>query len=279
MKTVISASRRTDIPAFYLNWFIASIKQGFVEVQNPLYKKQTRLINLDPDQVSWIVFWSRNYNQFLKKRRIFDPYRLFFHFTVLSPNPLLENHHLPQEKAITQMSELAKLYGPESIIWRYDPLVVWRQGGDIQTNFDKENFTTLCKAFSALGIKRCYFSLVTGYRKFQQRLKEKYPDWHLLTNSHPLALEIVEELREIATAQRIALFSCCNDALIGPGINRGHCISGQLLNQISAKKEVSEARSATRPDCGCTASVDIGSYTAQPCPYGCIYCYANPLWK
>jgi len=279
MKTVISASRRTDIPAFYLDWFAGRIRQGFIEVQNPLYKEQKRRVNLDPERVSWIVFWSRNYGKFLKRRTIFDPYRLFFHFTVLSPDPLLEKYHLPQEKAIAQMSQLASLYGPDSIIWRYDPIVVWQGQGGIKTNFEKENCTALCRTFSALGIKRCYFSLVTDYRKFKRRLKEKYPDVQLLPNSHPLADQIVEEMRETATTHRITLFSCCNDALIGGGIDKGHCISGPLLNQISAKKEVSEARSATRPDCGCTAAVDIGSYTAQPCPYGCIYCYANPLWK
>ncbi|WP_456443299.1 DUF1848 family protein, partial [Caldithrix abyssi] len=67
MKDIISASRRTDIPAFYLNWFIQRIREGFVEVQNPFYPQAVKRVLLDAEQVEWIVFWSRNYSHFLKK--------------------------------------------------------------------------------------------------------------------------------------------------------------------------------------------------------------------
>jgi hypothetical protein len=279
MKSVISASRRTDIPAFYLNWFIDNIRQGYIDVQNPMYKKQSQRVSLHPDQVGWIVFWSRNFSHFLKKRELFDAFRLFFHFTILTPSPLLEKNHALQKNAITQMTQLATHYGPQRIIWRYDPIVIWMERTTFKTNFDKENFLFLCRQFSDLGIDRCYFSFVTDYRKFKNRLAVKYPELTLVSNTHSFAKQLLSEMREISAAHRIKLFSCCNDMLIGRNTDKGCCISGTLLNQLAGKKEVSEAKAATRPFCGCTRSIDIGNYKTQPCPYGCIYCYANPIWK
>ncbi|MFC2088130.1 DUF1848 family protein, partial [Calditrichota bacterium] len=65
MKTIISASRRTDIPAFYLNWFMNAIKEKIIRVQNPFYKKNYISVDLSPSAVEWIVFWSRNYEKLL----------------------------------------------------------------------------------------------------------------------------------------------------------------------------------------------------------------------
>jgi hypothetical protein len=279
MKTVISASRRTDIPAFYLNWFIKQIRQGFVEVQNPLYKKQTHRVSLHPDEVGWIVFWSRNYAHFLKHRNSFEAFRLFFHFTILSTHQLLEKNNPEQKKSIAQMTQLVKLYSAEQIIWRYDPIVVWSKGGEIQSNFNGKNFRFLCKEFKALGINRCYFSLVSAYRKFKNRLAAKYSDLVLIPETHPYTQQILKEMTTISSAFGIGLHACCNQVLVGQTISKGQCISGSTLNRISAKKEVSEAKAATRLFCGCTRSIDIGSYNQQPCAYGCIYCYANPIWK
>lgn len=86
-------------------------------------------------------------------------------------------------------------------------------------------------------------------------------------------------MKEVAAKNKIQLYSCCNDNLLDEDIVKGSCISGQLLNELSGKKSVSEAKNPSREDCGCTKSVDIGNYDQQPCYFGCIYCYANPVWK
>jgi hypothetical protein len=88
MKQVISASRRTDIPAFYLKWFTGNIRKGFVEVANPFNRKQLKQVSLSPRDVAWIVFWSRNYGSFLKDPDQFLEYRMFFHFTINPPHRL-----------------------------------------------------------------------------------------------------------------------------------------------------------------------------------------------
>jgi len=279
MKTVISASRRTDIPAYYLKWFMDKIEEGEITVQNPIYKKKITRIDLSPESVEWVVFWSRNYKNFLNNRSFFDRYRLFFHFTIISHHPVLEKINIPQIRAIKQMESLVKYYGSERIIWRYDPIVCWEEDGKIISNFNKLDFELYCREFSALGLNRCYFSYVTNYSKFIKRFRKKYPKLNILSGNNAEIAPILEEIRRISAETGIVLYSCCNDAFQGPNTKKGHCISGSLLNAITGKKMVSEAKYPTREDCGCTHSVDIGNYIKHPCYYGCIYCYANPVWE
>ncbi len=279
MKTVISASRRTDIPAFYLNWFIESVRQGWVEVRNPFYPQSMRRVDLTPQSVSWIVFWSRNYGHFLKKREFFDAYRLFFHFTILPPS-LLEKSPMPVERQLKQLEQLVKFYSADRIIWRYDPLVFWSRGSDIGTNHDLKAFTNLAKEISNLGINRCYVSVAQPYSKFQKRLSQKFPDLKLINQQDEIVFKAVSELNAVAREFGFQLFACCNDFLLRlNGIQKAHCIDGYLLNRLYPQEPVSVAKAPSRKECGCTRSVDIGDYRRQPCYFGCIYCYANPVWK
>jgi len=277
VKSVISASRRTDIPAFYLDWFMDAICRGHILVQNPLYPVQYRSVNLDPAHVGWIVFWSRNYATFLKNYTFFEDYQLFFHFTILSSCRLFESYHLSLKSVIIQIGEIAKLYGPEKIIWRYDPIIIWEKKGIVQTNFNPREYTAICRELSQMKVDKCYFSFVTPYRKVLRRLSALDPDIKLLHHGTEKALTILNEMKDITAKWKIQLFSCSNDQIVGEGIRRGSCISGEYLNKLSGTRVVSTAKAPGRKDCGCTLSIDIGSYTGHPCRYGCLYCYANPV--
>ena len=277
MKTVISASRRTDIPAFYLDWFIGAIRQGKVRVQNPLYPSNFSEVDLRPEKVEWIVFWSRNYKRFLDKRQFFSDYQLFFHFTILSHHDLLEKRQLPMIQGLKQIESLANYYGPQHIIWRYDPIILWQKGTHIYTNYSAVDYEYLCKQMSALNIRLCYFSIVAPYRKFQRRFKQRFPDYNLLDSTTCEVREILKNMKEIAMKYGMELYICCNDELADRIIKKGACISAERLNLLNGTIRVSEAKSPTRKNCGCTQSIDIGNYVEQPCYYGCLYCYANPV--
>ncbi len=276
MKTVISASRRTDIPAFYLSWFKDAIRAGFVEVANPLYPAQIRTIDLTPHSVGWIVFWSRNYAPFLKEPDFFDAYHLFFHFTIL-PQSKLEPVAIPWRTALRQMEILALRFGPERIIWRYDPLVFWNENGTMHSNHSPEKFKELCRTVGSFGVERCYTSFAFPYSKFTRRFKQAFPADSLINPEFPLQQTTLSQMAETAAAYGLQLYSCSNDTLLKiPGVKKGRCIDGNLLRQLEPDTKISTARTPTRTDCGCTKSIDIGNYRAQPCAFGCIYCYANP---
>ncbi len=278
MKTIISASRRTDIPAFYLDWFIKAVRAGKAKVQNPVYKAQYFEVDLRPEQVEWIVFWSRNYQRFLKRRETFADYNLFFHFTILSHHYQLESSQLPAVQAMKQVEKLAGYYGPERIIWRYDPIVIWQESAEVLSNYSPQEYEDLCRQMSGLDIHTCYFSFVTPYQKFLRRFKQRFPDHRLVSykRSAAAAQRILSGLKEAAAKYQVELYSCCNDKLVDPVIKKGHCISGELLNRLNGNTLVSQAKAPTRSDCGCTRSIDIGDYEQQPCYFGCMYCYANP---
>ena len=279
MKYIISASRRTDIPAYYLPWFIERLREGYVDVANPLYRKQINRVSLRPDEVEWIVFWSRNYGPFLKQRTHFKAYNLFFHFTILSRS-MLEKNGLPLPMLIKQLEQLAHLYGAERIIWRYDPLVYWEEAGKPQTNYNPSDFEYLCRAVAQTGVKRCYFSFAYPYGKFISRFRKKFGNSLIIKKSVHEQHEITRELKAVADSYGLTLYSCCNDTLLSvKGIQKGRCIDGKLLNLLRGEKTVSEAMAPTRQDCGCTRSFDIGAYVQHPCHTGCLYCYANPIWQ
>jgi hypothetical protein len=275
MKSVISASRRTDVPAFYMDWFIAAIRAGKITVQNPVYKRHLFDVDLRPEKVEWIVFWSRNYHRFLKNHHVFCDYNLFFHFTLLTHHPALEKSHLAQADAIRQAEKIAGLYGPRRIIWRYDPIVIWQKSSAIQTNFSPADFRDLCREFSRMGIRSCYFSFAARYKKFMVRFKQRFPEWIVQDAGSLPAQRILHGMKETAAKYRIELFSCCQDILLDADIKKGRCISGDVLNDLSGRNSVSRAKAPTRKECGCTRSIDIGNYMQQPCFTGCVYCYAH----
>ena len=274
MKHVISASRRTDIPAFYLKWFMEHISRGYIDVANPFNRKQVRRVPLSPRDVEWIVFWSRNYEPFMKRMNFFDHYRLFFHFTINPANPWLEPDMIAPPVALKQLKRLVKRFGPDVIIWRYDPVVFFRRNGMRQTNHEISTFRNMVREISHMGLQRCYVSVAWLYQKVRRRAL-KIPDFLFLEPDIRERREILQEMADVASLFGIRLYSCANDALlIVSGMRKGHCIDGRLLNRMGTHR-VSERKDPSRGDCGCTASIDIGDYVHTPCKYHCLYCYAQ----
>jgi hypothetical protein len=122
---ILSASRRTDIPGFYMDWFMERIRIGFFEVKNP-YTRITRKVEASKDSVHSIVFWSKNYDAFIhtgageKLKRL--GFNLYFNFTINSESPLLEKSIPPLSQRLNQLKQLASLFGPRNIAWRFDPV-------------------------------------------------------------------------------------------------------------------------------------------------------------
>ena len=163
MKTVISASRRTDMPAHYLDRLIACIRQGFAEVPNPYSGKPYR-IGLDEDDVHTIVLWSKNFGPFLKGGHALNPYSLYFLFTI-NDMPGLESGVPPLSERFDQLDELAARYGPERIGWRFDP-VVFRNGRPVM---GIDTFERLADRAAKAGVSRVITSFLDMYGKVKKR--------------------------------------------------------------------------------------------------------------
>ena len=125
LKIVISASRRTDIPAFYMPWFMSQIEAGSFEVVNP-YNQKAHYVPGTPDKVHTIVLWSKNFGPFIENnygdRMREKGFQLFFNFTINSDCSLLEPNVPPLGARLDQLEQLCQRFGPETVNWRFDPI-------------------------------------------------------------------------------------------------------------------------------------------------------------
>ena len=121
---IISASRRTDIPAFYAEWFANRVREGFVCVRNPMNAHQVSRVSLDPALVDCIVFWTKNPAPMLEHLDAFAAYPYYFQATLTGYGRDVEGN-LPDkhEVLLPAMKELAHRIGPERVVWRYDPIL------------------------------------------------------------------------------------------------------------------------------------------------------------
>jgi hypothetical protein len=271
MNTVISASRRTDMPACYLDRLIGFIRRGFAETVNPWSGRATR-VELAPETVHTLVLWSKNFAPFLMRSHEFDAYRLYFLFTV-NDMPELEPSLPTLARRLDQVRELAARYGPERIGWRFDP-VVFRADGPLAT---VENYLRIGENMAKYGVKRSIFSFLDLYGKVKAR-NERF-SLGIVDPPDEVKREYAASLASAAHGLGMRLESCSE--VLGPveGIAPAACIDGALLSRLSGEPASLVKDAGQRPACRCTASRDIGSYSAMSCPHGCLYCYANPLIK
>ena len=267
MQQVISASRRTDIPAFYADWLLHRLAEGFCDVQHPYTKKWFR-VPLATGDVGAIVFWSKNYAPLLPKLDAVErtTRNLFFHFTITG-NRDLELRVPDFCDAAGDYIHLAKRYSPDHLIWRFDPICITDK---LPFEVYEERFTACAELLKGHATS-CIISFAHPYRKMTRNL-EKYTAHSLVPVSADDQKVFADRLGRRAAGCGIRLFACCNDHLLSEAVGKARCIDGARLSLLFGA--ALDTRSASsRKECGCTRSIDIGAY--DTCGHGCVYCYAN----
>lgn len=272
MTKIISVSRRTDIPAFYSEWFRKRVEVGFAGYVNP-FGGQKYLVSLKPEDVLAFVFWSRNFEPFLDTLRSLDDrgYKFYFNFTITGLPNVFEPNVKPLDDLIRTCKELAARYSPKHINWRYDPIVI----SDL-TPFDYhvERFADIASALEG-AVERCYFSFAIFYDKVKKNLTRLRREADISTFDPGTAekSELVARLAAVAAEYGIGLYTCCGDYLITDNIHKASCVDANIIGELFYGGELNVPGKPTRKECGCSASVDIGAY--DTCVHGCVYCYAN----
>ena len=271
MKRIISVSRRTDIPAFYGDWFMLRLKEGFAGVVNP-FGGRKYIVSLKGEDVVCFVFWSKNFSPFLENLKIIDSlgYKFYFNYTVTALPSVFESN-VEKQSAIETLKLLSRTYSPRHINWRFDPVII---SSICDRDFYIRAFEDLASELAGY-VERCYFSFVTEYNKVRRNFQEleKSKDITITDCSTDFKIELANELAAIAERFGIEMFSCCGDYLVGEKIRKAHCIDGGIIESLFFPKGLKHRQKPTRNQCGCTESTDIGAY--DTCPHGCIYCYAN----
>ncbi len=269
---IISASRRTDIPAFYMPWFMNRLRAGTVGYLHP-FSGKICTVSLRPEDVHSIVFWSKFYGPFLPHLGELQQrgYRFYCHYTITGAPRTLEPRAPDWRRAVKIARELAARTGPRQVLWRFDPIVFTSELG---ADFYLGRFRELARALAG-ATERCYFSFATFYGKVARQLHRAGIRYYAPPLAEKQALSAA--LADIAGEHGITLYACCQDALATGKVQKAHCVDGELLAELFPDRPpVNEAR-PTRQQCGCVVSRDIGMY--DTCRFGCTYCYANRSYE
>ena len=283
-KIVISASRRTDIPAFYMRWFMEQIQKKYFEVINP-YNRHVSVTPATPDKVHTIVFWSKNFGPFIEggfgEKLIKMGFNLFFNFTINSDSPMLEPNVPPLKERLKQLDFLCNNFNPKVINWRFDPICFFKTNKEgIKDNL--RDLPIITKKASKNGIKRCIISFMDDYPKIRKRVAS-IPGFSFIDPPLEKKKGIILEIEKELAAKKINLYTCCEKELMNilpanSNIKQSSCIPNDLLVKIyggnlSFRKDSGQR---IKQGCGCMVSNDIGSYNLHPCYHNCLFCYANP---
>jgi hypothetical protein len=271
MKRIISVSRRTDIPAFYGDWFMDRLKQGFTGVVHP-FGGQRYIVSLMPEDVVCFVFWSKNFTPFLEHLKTMENmgYKFYFNYTITGLPSVFESN-VERKAVIETLKQLSKICSPKHINWRFDPIVI---SSICDRDYYISAFEELASELAGY-VERCFFSFVVNYGKVIRNFTEfeKSHDLKIFDCSSDFKIELTNELADVAARSGIRMYSCCGDYLVGEKIEKAHCIDGRIIEQLFVPDGFTYKTKPTRDECGCTESTDIGTY--DTCPHGCVYCYAN----
>lgn len=263
---ILSVSRRTDIPAFYSDWFFNRLKEGFVLVRNPMNIHQVSRIVLSPEMIDCIVFWSKNPRPMLSRLDELKDYMYYFQFTINAYDKGLEAGVPKKDGVINTFKELSGKIGPKRVIWRYDPILLTEQ---MDKEYHYRYFEEIAKRLKGY-TDTCVISFVDLYKKTQQNLKDS-------TVREPSMKEMIEmaaRLFVIAQKYGMNIQTCAEEiALESVGVRHGRCIDNALIEDLLGVKLVVSKDPNQRKECGCVQSIDIGEYNT--CAHGCKYCYAN----
>lgn len=264
---ILSVSRRTDIPNYYSEWFFNRIKAGFVYVRNPMNARQVSRIDITPEVVDCIVFWTKNPEPMLNRLDELASYDYYFQFTLTGYGKDIEcSVPHKKERMIPVFQKLSEQIGMQKVIWRYDPIIFTKK---YTMEYHLKAFEQIAAALKGYTGK-CVISFVDVYAKNKRNME--------LLDSYSVdkkaLLEFAKKIADIAKKNGMAMGSCAESIdLDACGIVHNCCIDKALIESITGCRLKVEKDRNQRRECGCMESVEIGTYNT--CKNGCKYCYAN----
>lgn len=266
---IVSASYRTDIPAFYAGWLMARLAAGEARVRSP-YGGPPTTVSLRPDAVDGFVFWTRNAAPMARHwDRVRRVAPFYVQFTLTGYPRALEAGTLAPAAALRQLRGLARRFGPRVVVWRYDPIAL---STVTPADWHAANFARLARALDG-GVDEVVVSFVQPYRKTVRNLDAAARAhgfaWRDAADAEKR--DLLARLVPVARAHRMRLTLCTQPHLVVPGAAEARCIDAARLSDL-AGRPIAAREKGNRPGCRCAESRDIGAYDS--CAQGCAYCYA-----
>jgi hypothetical protein len=227
---------------------------------------QISKINLDPDVVDCIVFWSKNPKPMLDILHLMKEYTYYFQFTFNPYDTDIETMLPPKKEIIETFQKLSDKIGPQKIIWRYDPVLLNNKYTPLYHVDTFGEYAYTLKGYT----KKVTFSFIDFYKKITGNIKPL----GIVEVTNEEKIMIAEKFSQIAKENSLLICTCAEDIDLSQyDITHARCIDDRLIAEISGCDFVIGKDKNQRLECGCVGSIDIGEYNS--CRNGCIYCYAN----
>lgn len=271
---IVSASRRTDIPAFYADWLMERVRAGFCEVVNPYRRAQHSTVSLRPGDVDCLVFWTRAPAGLVSRLGELRErgFRWYFLYTLLDYPAAFEPHAPPLGRRLELLHAAAAATPRGGVVWRYDPIIL---SSATPPSFHIETFDRLATALAGT-VDRVVVSLVDRYRTTARGFAKMRSEGVVVASEEEqrsAAGGLFAELARIARARGLTIQSCAEEAAAGTGVVPGRCIDDELIRRLYGIAVSAAKDPGQRGACRCVSSRDIGAY--DTCLHGCRYCYAT----
>ncbi len=263
---ILSVSRRTDIPAFYADWFYERVKNGKVYVRNPINKKMISEIEINSKNIEFIVFWTKNPKPMVKNLYLLEGYKFYFQYTLNNYDKTIEKNLPKLDERLNTFQILSKKIGKEKIIWRYDPIIFTNK---MNTNYHINSFKQIANSLKGF-TNVCTISFLDFYSKTKRNSKDLDP----ISPDIKTMKNLVKSISEIAKENGIKINTCAEKTNFSDyGVQHGKCVDPDLISKITNREIDVKKDKYQRNICGCVESIDIGVYNS--CLHDCVYCYAN----
>ena len=265
---IINTGSRTDIPAFFSEWFYNRINEGFVCTRNP-YNDDIYRYPLDPKIIDCLCFCTKNPKPMIKDLDLISDYNQFWFVTITPYGKDVERNVPSFKNVIKTFKELSERLDANKISWRYDPIFI---NDKYSLDYHIDKFEEIASQLSTY-TNDCTISFVDLY----QKVLRNFPEVNEVSTDERLI--IGENFSRIAKEHGLKMKTCVEGTLLDQfGFDSSGCMTKQVIeNAIGKNLKIPKGKYEIR-ECNCIFGRDIGAYNT--CMHGCKYCYAtvNPKW-
>lgn len=261
---ILNTGQRTDIPAFYAEWFANRIREGYVMARNPYYPKIVYKYDLDPSLIDVICFCSKNPEPIFPYMDLLKPYMQIWHVTITPYGHDIEPRVPDKWHVMDVFRKLSLIAGRKRIFWRYDPIFINER---YPLEYHMRAFEKMCTYLDGY-TDHVIISFIDLYEKTRKNF--------------PSVKEVSEEdiqtlgkfMQETALKHHMKLMTCLEDHDLSKyGIDTKGCMRQDIVEEALGVSMHVPAGHDSREGCHCLLGNDIGAYNT--CMHGCLYCYAN----
>ena len=261
---IINTGQRTDIPAFYSDWFANRLKEGFVCVRNPYYPNQVSRYRLDPSVVDCIGFCTKNPAPMFRYFDLLKDYGQYWFVTITPYGRDIEPNVKDKHKLLDDFKRLSDTVGVDSVGWRFDPVFLSEKYSAAYHLRAFEKMATELDGYT----KTAVISFIDLYPK----VRRNFPEAREVAKEE--RLELGKAFVEIAAAHGMTLKPCAEgDDLAVFGADCGGCMKISDYEKAIGRRLNAPKKKGARAECACYLACDIGAYNT--CLHLCRYCYAN----